>query len=395
MRWHFFCLVSACLSSSAFAQQQQFREWTFEVPAGWQFTTPNDSALLTPSNARPGSVYIKLFPEQTISGDLQSWLEAQATQDSQGLPMLRNMPVGRAQTANTSALQKMIAVQLNNGEKAVRMYVGQSPSPGRGALLLFHAEVSVAGAYTPVLNRFIDSIRFSGTQAALPPPVVRNPNSGSSLNGWYVGSHQRFVPGPNFTFTYKLVWDYYRFFPDGWVYTSFPQSSLDSISCPQSGTGEGKCEQYTIQGKTIAIGRSRPSSFEIIPPDEIKISGNPAWPLRPIQNVPSGTYQAVNGSGIMGTASLSVKEITFLSDGTFHSAGSTGVISVSQGGGSTASAAAHRQAEGAGNYRVNGFELELKYNNGQAVKERILAPSDNDMGLLVIGSNNYVKKDGK
>ncbi len=96
----------------------------------------------------------------------------------------------------------------------------------------------------------------------------------------------------------------------------------------------------------------------------------------------------------MGTASLSVKEITFLSDGTFHSAGSTGVISVSQGGGSTASAAAHRQAEGAGNYRVNGFELELKYNNGQAVKERILAPSDNDMGLLVITDIDQEGADG-
>lgn len=392
------CLFFTCLSSAIFAQQ--FREWSFQIPQGWQLTAKNDFALLVPSNAKPGSVYIKLFPGQTFSGDLQSWLEAQATQDSQGLTQLRNMPVGRAQTTNSSVFQKMIAVQLDNGEKAVRMYVGQSPSPGRGELLLFHAELASAGAHTATLNRFVDTVRFSGA----PSPPVETPQKpiptissggGSRLNGWYVGSHQRFVPGPNFTFSYKLVWDYYRFFPDRWVYTSFPQANLDSVSCPQFGVGEGKCEQYSIQGKTITIGRSRPSSFEIIPPDEIKIGGNPAWPLRPIQNVPSGTYQAVNGSGIMGTASLSVKEITFLSDGTFRSAGSTGVISVSQGGGSTASAAANRQTEGAGRYRINGFELELRYNNGPIVKERILAPSDNDMGLIVIGSNNYVKKDGK
>jgi hypothetical protein len=190
----------------------------------------------------------------------------------------------------------------------------------------------------------------------------------------------------------RPAWEYYRFFPNGWVYTSFPVGGdLDSVTCPQAGIAEGKCERFTLNSNMITIGRERAKTLAMISADEIKISEVATWRLRPITIALSGTYEAVSGGGGLGTASLTVSEVTFFPNGTFSSSRTSAINSTTTG----SSASAYRNAGGSGRYAINGYNLQLNYSNGQAITTKVLAPAGNDADLLVIGSSTYVKKSTK
>jgi len=405
-------LVLALFVASAALQAQQFREWSFQAPAGWQLSQQAETATLTPPDAAPGTVYLRLFPAQSFNGTLQSWLDQRVQQEIQGLTLLQTTPAG---PLSTSGLQEMVVLQQPDGQKAVRMYIGKSPSSGIGELMVFHAPVAVAKTYTPVLNPFVGSVRFSpvgappppATSAAAPQP---NPipqtapaptssgafpegivNGGTGLQGWYAKSTTRVMPGMNFTTSVKTVWKFYRFFPDGWVYTSLPQQgSLDDVQCPQAGTGEGRCVRYQITGRSIRIGNDEAKSIEPVPgPDgEIRISGVGMWPLRPLPAAPMGTYQAVSGSGMMGTGSLRLEDMTFLPGGRFTSSRSTSVASNT----ANTSAGAYRSGSAGGQYRINNhYDLELQFSDGTRTTTRIVAPTQ-DIEMLMIGGTTFIRK---
>jgi|GEM_PF-4144838 len=399
-----------CLGLSGTGQGQQFQEWSFQAPAGWQMTQESGAAMLAPPEARPGTVYIRLFAGQKMTGDLSAWMEDRVLQDTQGTTLLRKSPAAPLQTSGPGVMQKLVAVQWNNGQKAVRMYIGQSPTPGVGELMVFQAELSVASRYTPILNGFVDSVRFSnaspGDQTSPAPPAEITPppaqqetsslgraglvNGGTALEGWYAKSTTQVMPGVNFTTSVKTVWKFYRFFPNGWVYTSLPkQGDLNTVQCPQAGTGEGRCEQYAIRGRMITIGRDGPKSLEPVPgPDgEIRVSGVGMWPLRPLPNSPSGTYEAVSGSGMMGTMSLRVRDMTFLPGGRFTSSQSTAVSSNT----ANTAAGAYRNGGSSGQFRVSGYDLELQFANGTRASTKIVAPTQ-DMDMLLIGETVYIRK---
>jgi hypothetical protein len=282
------------------------------------------------------------------------------------------------------------------------MYVAESPAPGRAELFLFFGEIPTARDYTAAMAAFSNSVRFSASPtadtAAAQTQQAPQANSttataesqgGLLFSGWWVRSMPRTVPGPNFTFSMRPAWEYYRFFPNGWVYTSFPVGGdLDSISCPQAGVAEGKCERFTLHGNMITIGRERAKTLQMISADEIKISEVATWRLRPITTALSGTYEAVSGGGGLGTAALAVSELTFYPNGIFSSARTSAVNSTTSG----SSASAYRNTGGTGRYSINGYNLQLNYSNGQAITTKILAPADNDADMLVIGSSTYVKK---
>lgn len=391
---------------------QQFREWTFQAPAGWQLSQQPETATLTPPDAAPGTVYLRLFPAQNLNGTLQSWLEQRVQQETQGLTLIQTTAAG---PLSTSGLQKMVVIQQPDGQKAVRMYIGKSPFSGIGELMVFHAAVAVAKNYTPVLNAFVSSIRFARVEA--PPPAAPHSNSiqpnpiqpapaptapsgnspeglvngGTGLQGWYAKSATRVMPGMNFTTSVKTVWKFYRFFPDGWVYTSLPQQgSLNDIQCPQAGTGEGRCVRYQITARSIRIGNDESKSIEPVPgPDgEIRVSGVGMWPLRPLPGVPMGTYQAVSGSGMMGTGSLRLEDMTFLSGGRFTSSRSTSVASNTANTG----AGSYRSGSASGQYRINNnFDIELQFSDGTRTTTRIVAPTQ-DIEMLMIGGTTFIRK---
>jgi len=390
---------------------QQFREWNFQAPAGWQLSQQAETATLTPPDVAPGTVYLRLFPAQSFNGSLQSWLEQRVQQETQGLTPLHTTPAG---PLSTSGLQEMVVLQQPDGQKAVRMYIGKSSSSGIGELMVFHAAVAVAKNYTPVLNAFV-SIRFSPVEApssatpqaspipqANPIQAAPAPNSsgtspegfvngGTGLQGWYAKSTTRVMPGMGFTTSAKTVWKFYRFFPDGWVYTSLPQQgSLNDIQCPQAGTGEGRCVRYQVTGRSIRIGNDEAKSIEPVPgPDgEIRVSGVGMWPLRPLPGVPTGTYQAVSGSGMMGTGSLRLEDMTFLPGGRFTSSRSTSVASNTP----NTSAGAYRSSSANGQYRINNsYDLELQFSDGTRTTTRIVAPTQ-DIEMLMIGETTFVRK---
>jgi len=393
-----FCSVIALPAS---AQQQQFGEWQFQVPAGWQLSSQGDHALLTPADIPSGSIYIKLFPGQQLTGDLQSWLETQATQDTQGMNVIQSKSAP-FRSNGPEAFQKVVAVQNHDGRRAARTYVAESPALGRAELFLFYGTIPEAGRYTASMTAFSNSLHFTGmpatgTQQLQSQPALRTPlaadTSGPSLfSGWYVRSMPRTVPGPNFTFAMNPAWEYYRFFTNGWVYTSFPAGGdLDSIACPQAGVAEGKCERFALQGNMITIGRERAKTLEMISANEIKISGVATWRLRPITTALAGTYEAVSGGGGLGTASLAINELTFSPNGTFSTSRTSAVNSTT----SASSASAYRNSGGSGQYTISGYDLHLNYSSGQAVTTKILAPSDNDRDLLIIGSSTYMRKTAK
>jgi hypothetical protein len=403
-------LVLALCVASAALEAQQFREWSFQAPAGWQLSQHDDSATLAPPDAMPGTVYLRLFPAQNFPGTLQSWLEQRVQQETQGLTVLQTTPAG---SLSTSGLQEMVVLQLPDGQKAVRMYIGKSPSPGVGELMVFHAPAAVAKTYTPVLNPFVSSVRFSATGAAAAPPQPEPApqpvssaaassgnfpegivNGGTGLQGWYAKSTTRVMPGMGFTTSVKTVFQFYRFFPDGWVYTSLPpQGPVDTIQCPQAGTGEGGCVRYRLSGRSISIGSDGPKSFELVPgPDgEIRVSGVGMWPLRPLPGTPSGTYQAVSGSGMMGTGSLRIEDMTFLPGGRFTSSRSTSVASNT----ANTSAGAYRGGSATGQYRLAGpYQIEFQFQDGTRSSARIVAPTQ-DIEMLLIGDTTFIRKNSR
>lgn len=405
-RFHLLAGFLIAVSCLAFGQQEQFKEWRFQSPAGWQLISQGEFALLTPPDATGNSDYIKLFPGQAFSGELQAWFESQVALNMQGMTVLKSNPTAPLQTIRGyPAFQKILAVQASNGLRLMRVYVGGSPSTGRGELLVFQSELAKAREYTGPFGEFVKTIDFSNHAGQQPtlvqsqPSVVADKQSIGSphkgpLDGWYAGYHLQVFPGPNFTTFSKTVWDYYRFFPEGWVYTSFPkQLDLDAVRCPEAGIGNDKCQQYAVRGNTITIGHNSPDSFAS-DAEGLKMGGSRLWPLRPLRTAPVGTYESVGGAGILSTMALSVDNITFLPDGTFVTSGSTGVSSTSSTGGTTVTSTGYGTRGGSGRFRIDGYQLELTYNNGKVVREKMLAPSD-DMDLLVIGDSNYLKKDRK
>lgn len=387
-------LVGFLVLASSCAFGQQFQEWHFQLPSGWQWSQEGQLALLTPSNSIAGATYIKLFPGEMLSGQLPEWLESRVAQDTRGLTILQSNPMLSVQTnAGYPTFQKLMAVQTANGERAIRMYVASSPLANRAELLMFHGEMAHAQQYSTVFGNFIKTIQFSDPQhsrhilpAGNTEVAVGNPHPGP-LNGWYAGYHLQVFTGPHFTSFSKTVWNYYGFFPNGWVYTSFPeQLDLSLVSCPQAGIGEGKCQPYSVQGNTITIGQHKPEAF-LTNKDGFSIGRSKVWPLRPLRAMPVGTYEAVGGGGTFRTSALSVDDITFFSNGTFTHSGSTGIISPGAAGSTTA----YGSRGGSGHFKVTGYQLELDYDNGKVVREKILAPSA-DPDLLVIGNSNYLKK---
>jgi hypothetical protein len=364
----------------------------------------DDSAVLTPPGAPAGSVYIKLFPAQMLKGDLKNWLDQQATEDTQGAQILKSSQVTPFPVNRPSVFQKVAGTQEANAQKAVRLYVAESPVAARAELFVFYGLLAQAARYTSAMSDFAKSVHFSSVSTSTsnpsaieqatpaPAPVETNTEGSSSsplFAGWYVRSMPKTVPGPNFTFTMKPAWEYYRFFPNGWVYTSLPQNAdIDAITCPEAGVGEHHCEHYAVQGSMITIGRNKPKTLEFISANEIKLGGVATWRLRPLQTIPTGTYEAVSGSGSLGTVAIAITDMTFYANGTFSGSRSAGVNSTT----AASSASAYRTGSGAGHYRLNGYDLELQYQNGQTIRTKIVAPSDGDLDLLVIGNTTYIRK---
>jgi hypothetical protein len=402
-------LYSLLFFSSALAQETRFREWRFQLPAGWEMQQQSDTAVLIPSSAPAGSVYIKLFPAQAQTENLTNWLNQQAARDTQGTHILQSSQVTAFPVNRPSVLQKVVGTQEANGQKLVRLYVAESPIPGQAELFIFQAVLAQAGRYTSDMSAFAKSVHFSNTSSNTSTPAS-NPSTGSQpapdasaggasvqgstssplFAGWYVRSMPRSVPGPNFTVTMKPSWEYYRFFPNGLVYTSLPETgNIDAISCPEAGIGEDRCETYSVRGSMITIGRSRPKTLEFVSANEIKLGGVATWRLRPLQTMPTGTYEAVAGGGGLGTAAIAITDITFYPNGSFSSSRSAGVNSTT----AASSASAHRSSSVSGRYRLNGYDLELQDQTGRTTTTKVIAPADGDLGLLVIGNATYIRKE--
>jgi hypothetical protein len=397
----FVCLLifTICL---AHAQQQQFDQWHFRVPAGWQMASQD---MLIPAGAPNRLDSIRLYPAQPLNGDLRSWLEAQVQKDTSGIKVLRADEIKPLELSHGSQfVQKVVLISNPVAGRLVRAYVAGSPGQGRAALICVQTEAAKTSQYVSDMTWFLQTVQFSqeavttngrnqtaiaqpgSTQMQAVEPAVHGTGE---LNGLYTSMHLQVMAGPNFTSTSRSVWDYYRFFPDGWVYMGFPaQGDPASLRCPQAGTGQNQCQRYVIQGNTIRIGASRPQSFEHSL-QKLEIGGTQLVQLKPLPPTLSGTWQAKSGSGAGGTAAMSVNSITFASDGTFLTSGGTGVTSSNQIGNARVGSSAYGARGGSGRYRISGYVLELDYSNGQVVREKIVAPGVG-LDMLVIGETNYL-----
>ena len=187
------------------------------------------------------------------------------------------------------------------------------------------------------------------------------------------------MPGPNFTISTSMVWTFYRFFPNGYLYEGMPSNTdPGAINCPAIVKG-GKCHRYSITGNTLTIEGEKPHTFARDGGD-IKIDNSTSSRVRRADRPMNGTWKTSSGGGILTTVTLSQHTLTLRPDGTFSIEGGTGV--------SGANVAAYGSSAMGGHYKTSGYTIEFDYANGRVVHQSFLLPYPDDK-VFLIGDSMY------
>lgn len=403
--------------------------WTYQAPPGW--TTQETPEALVLSPGAPGTNRVRLLAPQPVSGDLGHWFAAAVAQQAASLRGFRLGSVKPARTtggaptltataqATTAAGQRVILSYLGvlstNGQgllmeaqfdqlgvfRNLRPYgalvkslePGAAPPPSQTAQALSTTMSPPAPGAVPGAGASNTGRRPGGashaptsgwqgnTELAVttgPPPP---PPTGHDLYDWFGSFYNSVMPGPNFTISTIMVWEFFRFFPNGYVYEGMP-AGIDPAAIHCTGPAQlkgGQCKRYTLSGATLTIEGEKPHTFALTD-GGIKVDGTDKNRVRPATQPMNGTWKTSSGGGLLTTVTLSQHLLTLRPDGSFSIQGSTGV--------SGANVAAYGSSAYSGRYKLNGYTIEMDYNNGRVVKQSFLLPYPDDK-VFLIGDSMY------
>jgi hypothetical protein len=194
-----------------------------------------------------------------------------------------------------------------------------------------------------------------GSATAVPPP-----GGAGGLEGFYA-SWRPDTSGMGLC-TGGICWDYFYFFPNGYVYTEKPEGLLESIDCTRTQpNGAPLCDTYTLQGSTIYFSDGEAKSFAQTA-DGLEIDGNTYSRIPRFDGLLlNGVFEASSFTST-GQGGVAIqKTITFSPDSTFTRQGFAGGSYSSGGTGVTATS----EGSDSGTYQIQGNAITFTYSDGQ------------------------------
>jgi hypothetical protein len=392
-----------------------------------------EAMVLHPGSSGPLD-RIQLFAAQPSSGSLEQWFQEAVRERSSSIQGFRPSPMKQSVTRQGTPYVFMTGQGMVQGQKVILTYTGMKTRDGQG--LLMSAQFDTMGALRNMMayGQFTKSLEpgtapapapavASGSPAVAPPsataPAVRNDAGGTSgrysrpagttaappagasvtlpaatgeppakpnghdLYDWFGNFHTTLMPGPNFTLSQEMIWTFYRFFSNGYVYEGMPEGvDPGAINCPTVVKG-GRCKQYTLSGTALTIEGEKPHTLAQ-DGGGIKIDGTSYNRVRRADRPMNGRWETSAGGGLLTTVTLSQHMLTLRPDGSFLITGSTGV--------SGSNVAAYGSSAYSGHYKLNGYTIEFDYANGRVVQQSILLPYPDDNAFLIGSALYFVPK---
>lgn len=227
-------------------------------------------------------------------------------------------------------------------------------------------EISISSDYgdfeCSFLGAPLQGVQF-GSATAAPPPA-----GADGLEGFYAHWEMDMMG-----ICGGVCWDYFYFFPNGYVYTERPDGLLENIDCTRTRpNGAPLCDVYTIEGSTIYFSDGERKPFAQTA-EGLEIDGDTYSRIPGFDGlVLNGTYKALSyTAAVGGQGGVAIeKTFTFKPDGTFTREGFAGASYTStdtgtQFGDPVAGVTVTSESSNSGTYQIQGNAITFNYADGQ------------------------------
>lgn len=376
--------LSFCLTLAAQSSIGPIQGWKMNEDVGHYSYTP--SVLI-------GSIPLKydVFPPaSTGNSDLATWLKTVAGRDMSQLHYTALPDAPTVQEIKGIQIYS-IGVKDAEGKQQLMNYMAYSRSDGqvRYGRIIETPIASVKSYMTTAIQHFIAICKKEGgvtsgqkTRPQQEETPVTAPGQGlkpADIRGFII--HQE--TGIGVGGMVIIVWRPYLLLKDGTMYSHCSVSPYD-LDVPRSRQTEPKqWGTWTLEGKTLVT--KFPDDKQ---PDKWESHWQWAQPAAKDEKI-TGKYYTIGGGGNTalggGSMVVSSSNITFNNKGQFTRV-STGGGSYS---GSTGSVTAYSNKDAAGTYVLDGYSLELKYNNGTSSRLSFYFYPDSKE-VFGLGARDYV-----
>jgi hypothetical protein len=206
-------------------------------------------------------------------------------------------------------------------------------------------------------------------------------------------------------YEYRLVREYYLFYPDGRLYHGLPLGGLDRFDFAQAQKDEpNRCGRYEVKEDGIWFHFPNAHSFVPVPFEVgdgfLKIGNLNYWRVdrgnAPLtlhgEYAPMPFFSSWPGDSLPGANSIE-HWISFNEDGSFYERNFVGVVIGAAD--SSGDRAAEPQKDGMGTYRITGNTLELTYDGGEKRQFTFFEyEEDEEQPLMIVLDDVLVLRQG-
>jgi hypothetical protein len=383
-----------------------FGQATIAPIPGWKVDLSNGRYRFTPPNAigTYGFKYEIFPPVNNKGGDLTEWLKMATLQDLRASGYSDPIPGEPREAKNIQTLTTYsVIVQDASKKKLAAMYFAYSRPDhsiryGKVVRLREYSgnDINIAAThFVGLLKQETEQTQNSPniTVAASPrqntgvsEPIQQTKGKGLSsadIRGIVLHSESNYGVGGMLIFIYKP----YILLNNGSLY-EHPEISPYDLNVAQSRQSEPeKWGTWKLNGKTLTIVHGSKSGATGKPNNW---TGGWTWAVPAKKNEKlTATYGSISGGGNTaiggGSIVVSSKYITFNNNGQF--------TYESVGGGSyndnTGGVSAYSSKNTAGTYLLDGYSIELCFNNGKVQRQCFYFYSDDDHDVFGIGNRPY------
>jgi hypothetical protein len=354
------CICSFLLACAAVGQTP---------PPGWSGAQKGNAFEMQPGNLAAKRLFIySLYPEETSTASLTSWLEAEARADAprhgkliasfdqQDMGSVKTITTGTSKDGKNQLIVYM-AVEKDNQKRLARVITETDVNMFKPYLstALKHF-LKTTGTTVKAGSVREPTARTRRTRTPKPETPLTAPGKGltnAQILGVYMRMETRVGVGG---FMYQ-EYEPYVLLKDGTLYNNISVSPYDLDVAASRKVEAKKWGTWQKSGSKINVRWS-----------DGKTSSWDKWhlgePARRNENI-TGSFKTISGGGdvAMGGSTMvfSSKNMTFSPDGKFTYEATGGGSSSSSGVG----VSAYSNQDKAGRYQLDGYTLTLKFNNGQ------------------------------
>ena len=369
-------------------------DWKMEVNNGtYQFTPPV-------STGSANFEYDVMPPEKNSNSDLAAWLRSAAANDltKLGYSAIKQGAVKQIKNMQTLLTYTVEANNETGAKMAVIYFAFQKPDRSVRYGKIIRVPQYTGNYINTAATHFITLISqeltntTQNTETATPANDQSVPNinqkttgkgiAAAEIKGVLLHSETRLGVGGMLIFVYFP----YLLLKNGAMYEHLAVSPADINEAKSRQSEPTKWGTWQLDGKAlVVIHRNKDGSMT-------KPNRWTGWswasPAKANEKL-IGTYGSISGGGntAMGGGSMVVssKYITFNNQGqfTYESIGGGSY------NGSTGSVTAYSSKDRAGTYVLDGYSIELRFNNGQVSRQSFYFYDDKDHAVIGIGNSPY------